>query len=270
MYFKEKDKDDIESIETDITTEEKKVEVYGNQTLSGIDDLSNDITGMLKKVAFIYGKTIEFRKDLAKKNNIAKGAITQNDIQSINKIMSHDVDHYMEKMSITANKLRKSYVQLENKVSVILTSNEMDEEYKSIFNKQFFYKNLTIHINKQIQENVDSGVFLIKIDKIEEKNDIFRKNTHKAMLKSIYTELRYLDVVGNLSNNIFAVLVSDVSYDNFEFILKQIIKKTKLDEFEQLVSAGMIARFKSSDAMIRKLEANIEKVKHIQDDFILI
>ena len=124
-------------------------------------------------------------------------------------------------------------------------------------------------MDKYVHETVNSGVFLITLDGMKGKPDVFINNTYSSMLKKIYPELRYLDVVARISDNMFAVLIVDVSQDNFLFMLKQIIKKTKVNDIEQACSAGMMDQFDNNNALMRKLEINLGNAKHVKDDFIL-
>jgi GGDEF domain-containing protein len=263
MYFKEKNEGTQKDNATDSVIDD-------NQTLSGINEISNDMTSLLKKVATIYGKTIDFKNDLSKKNSIIKGAITQDDIKSMIKIISHDIDNYLRQIGVTANKLRKSYANLDSKVNTILISNEMDEKYKSVFNKTFFHKTIGIYIDKYLQEDIDSGVFLIKFEKDKDKSDVFIKNTYKSILNSMHSELRYLDIIAHIEDDIFAVLIVNTSQDNFEFIIERIIEKIKLKDLEQSISAGMLNKFTSSSSVIQKLKDALLEVKNIRDDYIFI
>lgn len=268
MYFAERNDN---SVKRDTSLAKPKVDISSedNKTIYGINELSYDITSMLNKVALVYKSTLDLKKNLSQRNDIVKGAITQSDIRSMIKIISQDINGYMSKMQSITNKLRKSYLELENKKNIILVSAQMDDKYKSVFNKSFLYKNLNIYMDKYLHEKVNSGVFLITLDGMKDKPDVFITNTHSSMLKKIYPELRYLDVVARISDNMFAVLIVDVSQENFIFMLKQILKKIKVDGIEQACSAGMMDQFDNNDALMKKLEKNLENVKHIKDDFIL-
>lgn len=268
MYFAEKNDNTVKR-KTPLGKPEVDISSEDNKTIYGINELSYDITSILNKVALVYKSTLDFKKTLNQRNDIVKGAITQNDIRSMIKIMSQDINSYMGKMQSTTNKLRKSYLELENKKNIILVSAEMDDKYKSVFNKSFFYKNLNIYMDKYVHETVNSGVFLITLDGMKGKPDVFINNTHNSMLKKIYPELRYLDVVARISDNMFAVLIVDVSQENFIFMLKQIMKKIKVNDIEQACSAGMMDKFDNNNALMRKLEINLGNVKNIKDDFIL-
>ena len=270
MYFKEKHEEDSPIQEVAQESQNDSVVISNNQTLFGINDLSSDMISLLKKVAMIYGKTIEFQKALSKKNNIAKGAITQNDIQSMIKIVSQDINNYINTVNITANKLKKSYMELDNKVNIILTSNDMCKEYTGSFNKVFFYKTLNIHMDKHLQNSIDSGIFLIKLINIEKKSNAFMKNVTKTMIKKIHSELRHLDIIANVSDDIFAVLISDASHENFIWMLKNIIQKIKLDNVGQLVSAGMVGQFDNANTLMKTLIENLSKAKSTNDDFIFV
>lgn len=276
MHFSEKGKKDLfddasrsetKNIQEELETNEAPLE--NNLSLYGITALSNDMTSILKKIATIYKNTIDLNNALRKKNDVAKGAITQSDIQSIIKVISHDIVNYIQKVSTITSNIRKSYVQLENKIQIILVSNEMDEKYTLVFNKSFFNKNIRIYIDRYIYEEVNSGIFLIKLTGMEAKTDVFVHNSNNAMLQSLYPELRYLDIISRVSDNIFAVLIVDVSQESFTAILKQIIIKINSSNYKQLVSAAMMGTAKEgTNSLMQKLENNLEKAKNINDDFI--
>jgi GGDEF domain-containing protein len=268
MYFKEKNEGTLKN--NILGADNKDNPIDDSQTLSGISEISNDMTSLLKKVAIIYGKSIDFKNDLSKKSSVIKGAITQNDVQSMIKIISHDIDNYLKQIGVTANKLRRSYANLDSKVNTILISNEMDEKYKSVFNKTFFHKTIGIYIDKYLQETINSGVFLIELKKEKNKSDVFIKNTYKSILKNIHSELRYLDIVAHIEDDIFAVLIVDISRDNFEFITEKIIEKIKIKDLKQSVSAGMLNNFTNSSSVIQKLKDALLKVKNTKDDYIFI
>lgn len=270
MYFKEKDEESVKNTVASLEENEVDISSENHKTIYGITDLSNDMTDILKKVAFTYKSTLEFRGSIKKKNDIVKGAVTQNDIQSMIKIISHDIDSYMQKMHVITNRLRKAYLQLESKINIILVSTEMDDKYQSVFNKTFFYKALNIAMDRHSHETVNSGICLIKLSGLENKPDIFIKNTYSAMLQKIYPELRYLDVVARVSDDLFAVLIVDVSRDNFTFMLKQIMQKTKPESFKQSVSAGMIDQFDNNDSLVKTLESNLAKLRNLKDDIIFV
>lgn len=265
MYFQEINTDKIEE-DTEIANDETKPAPLSK----GIESLTEDMTSMLTKVANLYGNTIRFQDDLTKKNSIIKGAITPSDIHSVIKLINQDANIYINKMKVTANKLKKSYLHLENKTNILLSNGDRDKEYKSAYSKDFFHKTLNISMDKYLQENIDSGVFLIMIDDIKEKSNILIKNTYKSMLNKIYPELRYMDMVARISDNIFAILIVGVSKENFEFMLRQIIKKSKPDNLRQLVSAGLIGQFSTGSAAIKAMENNLAKAKHITDDYIMV
>lgn len=266
MYFSEKGEDNIQNdISGDVGNDDP---INKPHALYGINKLSDDMTSALKKVAFVYKSTLEFKNVLNKKNDIIKGAVTQSDIQSMIKIISQDINVYMKKMHIITNQLRKSYLELENKINIILVSAEMDAKYTSVFNKSFFNKTLNVYMDRYIHEKVNSGIFLIKLSGMEEKTDTFIDNIHNSMLTQLYPELRYLDVVAYMSDNVFAVFIADISKNNFMFMVKQIAGKIKSDNFEQAISAGMLGQFDNNKALMVRLEENLKKVKNISDDFI--
>lgn len=256
-----KDIDDNPDI--DYTSTAKKNEPRPNRHIvSGIDDLLSSIEKIINQSALSYKKNKILQENMNSKIHISKSIVTQTDLESVVKLINNDINNYMAESIKLLKVLKGKLDNVHNKADSILNKHT-DKTYIAAYDKYFLLKNLDIRIDKHIHDSMDTGMFLISLKDIQKKKDIFTLNLQKTLIKDIYSELRYLDNVYYIGDNIFACTIIDVDAKNFDFIVKRIIKKVSIKNKENLpiVPATMINQSDTPDGLIKRLKNHFNTAK---------
>lgn len=256
-------KDIDDNSDVDYTSTAKKNEPRPNRHIvSGIDDLLGSIEKIINQSALSYKKNKILQENMNSKIHISKSIVTQTDLESVVKLINNDINNYMAESIKLLKVLKGKLDNVHNKANSILNKHT-DKTYIAAYDKHFLLKNLDIRIDKHIHDSMDTGMFLISLKDIRKKNDIFILNLQKTLIKDVYSELRYLDNVYYIGDNIFACTIIDVDAKNFDFIVKRIIKKVSIKNKENLpiVPATMINKSDTPDGLVKRLKGHFNTAK---------
>jgi len=245
----------------------KSSSVDDNQNLNYM--VSNSIL-LLNQIAKMHKHNISIAKSLDSEMNIAQGAISEEDVRSILKIMSNNVSAHLKVSQDYNDNFRKIYSKLDRCLRD-MNGNSKDEVFSLAFSKDFAKITINNFISQYKKLDINSGVFFIKLLDTNNNNETFRTNVYKTFLRNLVAEIRNHDFVAHIGDNVFMIIMNKVKRSIFEVLLTIILEDIHEDsDMKQVVSAAMISSFHDADSLYNAMYTLMKKAETSDAKFLMV